>query len=229
MQQSQLRQRIDGFCKTQIDIDRRAAIVTRSEASEDAVARLEPKEGQLRRLNIAHAYLDLLGRAGQLRFVQEPLISTSDDRDQARTKSKESLTEALRAQRQLRVLADDLQHTHTAVEHGAPHLVHAVAALTFDAWQDIKVVYTARFEQTLKEFGWPQLSRPISTAMQSQWRLDIEALLRIQEFDIAQTVASKSADPPVLLPLEVLVKPLEMRFAYHFEGDRPTNKLDRVS
>ena len=24
------------------------------------------------------------------------------------------------------------------------------------------------------------------------------------------------------------MEPLEMRFRYHFEGDRPTNKLDKV-
>ena len=33
--------------------------------------------------------------------------------------------------------------------------------------------------------------------------------------------------PPVLFPFEVLVQPLEMRFRYHFEGDKPTNRLDR--
>ena len=35
-------------------------------------------------------------------------------------------------------------------------------------------------------------------------------------------------DPIVLLPLEAMVKPLEIRFQYHFEGDRPTNRLDKV-
>ena len=37
-----------------------------------------------------------------------------------------------------------------------------------------------------------------------------------------------SLEPLVLLPLEVMVKPLEMRFKYHFDGDRPTNKIDKV-
>lgn len=25
-----------------------------------------------------------------------------------------------------------------------------------------------------------------------------------------------------------MIKPLELRFKYHFDGDRPTNKLDKV-
>ena len=35
-------------------------------------------------------------------------------------------------------------------------------------------------------------------------------------------------EPLVLLPLEVMVKPLALRFRYHFDGDRPTNKLNKV-
>lgn len=36
-------------------------------------------------------------------------------------------------------------------------------------------------------------------------------------------------EPPVLLPLEVMSRPLELRFKYHFSGDRSTNRLDKVS
>ena len=35
-------------------------------------------------------------------------------------------------------------------------------------------------------------------------------------------------EPLVLLPLEVMVKPLELRFRYHFDGERPTNRPDKV-
>lgn len=40
-------------------------------------------------------------------------------------------------------------------------------------------------------------------------------------------IESDSESRP-LLPLEVLVKPLELRFRYHFEGDRQTNRVDKV-
>ena len=32
----------------------------------------------------------------------------------------------------------------------------------------------------------------------------------------------------VLLPLQVMVQPLALRFRYHFSGDKPTNRLDKV-
>lgn len=38
----------------------------------------------------------------------------------------------------------------------------------------------------------------------------------------------ESSGSVVLLPLEVMVRPLDLRFRYHFEGDKPTNRLDKV-
>ena len=35
-------------------------------------------------------------------------------------------------------------------------------------------------------------------------------------------------EPRILLPLKVMMKSLQSRFEYHFSGDRPTNKLDKV-
>lgn len=40
-------------------------------------------------------------------------------------------------------------------------------------------------------------------------------------------VPQLSIDPPILFPLEPMVQPLELRFRYHFSGDRPTNRLDK--
>jgi hypothetical protein len=39
---------------------------------------------------------------------------------------------------------------------------------------------------------------------------------------------SSRVEQVVLLPLEVMIKPLELRFRYHFDGDKPTNRLDKV-
>jgi hypothetical protein len=41
-------------------------------------------------------------------------------------------------------------------------------------------------------------------------------------------VKQQGAEPPILLPLEVMVHPLDLRFKYHFSGDKPTNRLDKV-
>ena len=49
------------------------------------------------------------------------------------------------------------------------------------------------------------------------------------ELEEASKVSSnQTIDPPVLFSMEVMAHPLELRFKYHFSGDKPTNKLDRV-
>lgn len=40
--------------------------------------------------------------------------------------------------------------------------------------------------------------------------------------------ADKPVESPILFPLEVMVHPLELKFKYHFNGDKPTNRLDKV-
>lgn len=50
----------------------------------------------------------------------------------------------------------------------------------------------------------------------------------LSELNIQNDHIKPDEEPLVLLPLEVMVKPLDLRFQYHFSGDRPTNKLDKV-
>lgn len=39
---------------------------------------------------------------------------------------------------------------------------------------------------------------------------------------------SQDVEPPILFPMEVIVHPLALRFKYHFNGDKPTNRFDKV-
>jgi hypothetical protein len=49
----------------------------------------------------------------------------------------------------------------------------------------------------------------------------------LQSRDVLDT--ANGLEPPVLFPLEVMVHPLDLRFKYHFSGDKPTNRLDKVT
>ena len=53
-------------------------------------------------------------------------------------------------------------------------------------------------------------------------------LLELQKPELeAFTQSQKQSKSPVLLPFEVMMQPLELRFRYHFDGDRPTNKINK--
>ena len=49
-----------------------------------------------------------------------------------------------------------------------------------------------------------------------------------RELESFMEVTDKDISCPPLLPLEVMAKPLALRFRYHFEGDKQTNRLDKV-
>lgn len=91
----------------------------------------------------------------------------------------------------------------------------------------LKDAFSARLEAVLKKIGWPK--RPETALIGSlyeDWSKSVGNLLHLQKPELEAAENAKSG-PVVLLPLEVLVQPLEMRFRYHFYGDKPTNRLDK--
>lgn len=98
----------------------------------------------------------------------------------------------------------------------------------------MKDAFASEFEATLKKMQWPGKDVALDGKLEREWTDGVRKLLELQEPELkardSQTEDStKGEEPLVLLPLEVMAKPLELRFKYHFEGDRPTNKLDKVS
>ena len=95
----------------------------------------------------------------------------------------------------------------------------------------MKDAYSEEFKATLKKMKWPGKDVQLSESLEEEWVAGVKMLLDLQEPELEAHNNSEplpTDEPLVLLPLEVMVKPLELRFKYHFEGDRPTNKLDKV-
>lgn len=72
----------------------------------------------------------------------------------------------------------------------------------------------------------------IPPGLEQEWKVNVGRLLDLQMSELVagenmnKSKTSKE-EPFVLLPLEVMVRPLQLRFDYHFSGDRPTNRLDK--
>lgn len=100
-----------------------------------------------------------------------------------------------------------------------------------DVYGQIKQAYASELEVVLKSISWPKPNAILPGNLQAQWDAAVGNLLDLQLPDLLANERARSkvsATPPlVLLPLDVLVQPLEMRFRYHFDGDRPTNRLDK--
>ncbi|KAI9707564.1 MAG: hypothetical protein M1836_000525 [Candelina mexicana] len=210
----------EAFTKQQADIDRRLLIVTRSETSDDAVERFEGSMEKLRRLEIAEGYVELLRDVDSLS-------------SEARRDLKASPRAALGPYVRLQKLTTALQAAQPAAEGAAPHLIDHVSKVTRELGLDIKNAFSGEFEATLSKLNWPSKDISVVGAVENDWQNGIQNLLELQrpELEARESEEAKSniaaRDPPALFPLEVMVKPLELRFRYHFDGDRATNRVDK--
>ena len=194
-------------------------IVTQSDTSDEAVRKFDTSMGALRRLDVAVGYVELLTEVEKL---------TS----QARQNFNNFPQAALKPYLQLQNLVNALRAAQPAAEDAAPHLIDHVDRTARALWVQMKNAFAAEFEEVLKKMQWPAKDIALHGSLEQEWIDGVKKLLELQEPELRAKDSedpehASREDPLVLLPLEVMMKPLELRFKYHFEGDRPTNKLDK--
>jgi len=220
-----LHQRGEQFQLQQADIDRRLEEITQSTVSDGAVKKFEVRMNQVRRLEIATGYVELLQEVDNLM-------------DQARQNITSTPRTSLTAYSRLKSLKKSLQTVQPQAEGAAPHLLDSVEQQTARLYTELKDGLESDLHKTLDRMAWPKKELNLLGDVVDSWRVQVELLLELQEPDLMQQQpdvmhnslimpAEAAAEPVVLLPLEVMVKPLALRFRYHFYGDRPTNRLDK--
>ncbi|RAR09545.1 rint-1 family protein [Stemphylium lycopersici] len=214
-----LTRRADAFRHRQADIDRRLMVMTASETSDDAVPRFEQVLDTLHRLDVASAYVELLADVHELSNHAHDQLHTSNEA-------------ALGPYRQLRALHTRLINLQHDAEGAAPQLLYHVNNITHALRTRILDAFSADLDHTLKKIRWPTPTATIPSHLREEWETALVKLLDLQlpeleGMDYATGPGNRIKLPPVLFPLQVLVQPLEMRFRYHFEGDKPTNRIDR--
>lgn len=195
---------------------------------------------KLRRLDITAGYVELLEEVDSLRYLAfcQLLSSCTNLYTQCSNESLSNLgtsdATSLDAYRRLRSLKTTLTPLQDAAEGAAPHLLDHISNVTHRLHERIRAAFAAQMEAVLKKVQWPREDAAIPPALQRQWTDAVGKLLDLQipeleasEAAAAEARAARGNGPHVLLPMQVLVHPLELKFRYHFEGDKPTNRLDR--
>ncbi|KAL2356241.1 TIP-1 family-domain-containing protein [Cryomyces antarcticus] len=216
---SSVRQKADQFRKEQGDIDRRLLIVTQSETSDEARPQFERIMDKLHRFDVATGYMELLKEVHALSESSQSQLKISDEA-------------ALEPYHRLQMLLSSLQPLQDAAEGAAPHVVDHVDQMVQKLRQEIQDSFSADLEKTLTKIYWPRAGATIPPTLQQEWSNNVGRLIELQRPELEaredSAVVDKAAkEPLVLLPVEVLVRPLVTRFRYHFDGDRPTNRLDK--
>lgn len=214
-----LQQRAGAFRHAQADIDRRLLVITASDTSDDAVPRFEAVLDTLHRLDVASGYVELLQDVHVLSKQAQSQLQTSNEA-------------ALEPYKQLCSLHARLASLQDGAEGAAPQLLHHVSTITHALRSKILDAFSADLDQILKKIHWPTPKAAVPSHLREDWEAALVKLLDLQTPELegknyASGPGHKVKLPPVLFPLEVLVQPLEMRFRYHFDGDKPTNRIDR--
>lgn len=170
---------------------------------------------RLGRLDVANGYVELLQELGN---VKEQCLSSLGKDDSA----------VLDAYRGLQSLSLRLGPLQDAAELAAPNLVDFVRGTTSELRQKIEKGFASQLESVLKKINWPTPGAAVPESLHNDFQSSISKLLDLQLPDLEAQESSKARSglPLVLLPLKVMVQPLELGFRYHFEGDKPTNRLD---
>ncbi|CAG8509707.1 10931_t:CDS:10, partial [Dentiscutata heterogama] len=107
-------------------------------------------------------------------------------------------------------------------------------------WEDMKNKLKKKFQQSLDALSWPtpiKLPYPqVTTDKLSSFKKAFTELLLLQRPIIIsdESTSTKSSsieknddELPPLLPIQIMVEPLIVRFRYHFDSKRPTSRIDK--
>ncbi|EEA27470.1 hypothetical protein EYB25_001535 [Talaromyces marneffei] len=213
-----VRKQVETFNQEQADIDRRLMIITQSETSDDAVRIFESSMQKLQRLDVAKGYLS------QLQEIEALSKNALEYVDSAPAS-------AIPPYKTLRNISTSLQAAQIAAEGAAPHLVDHAERLANSVKNQLQDRLSGRLQNVLDKLKWPSRELVLNEAFIQEWVTSVDLLLDLQEPDLKSYSVSSSSfqneDIQVLLPLEVMMHPLELRFKYHFSGAKPTNRLDK--
>ncbi|GAM83226.1 hypothetical protein ANO11243_012120 [Dothideomycetidae sp. 11243] len=206
--------------KQQAAVQRKLMEFTNANDPQDAMTRFNVIRGSIHKVEVATAYLELGKEAEALSRSCAENIKRDVDKAIVSYEQLESLAKGLPA----------LQASNDSKV--APKLVGYVLTTAAITRKEIFDHLATELEGTLKQMGWPKASVSISPKLSSAWNEQVGRLLDMQKPELRKAAdvnvhRSSKEEPVVLTPLEVLVRPLALRFHYHFSGDRLTNRLDK--
>lgn len=194
------------FEAAQASINNRIAIVTASDAPDEAVEALRKPMESLRKLELGHLYIELLQEVEDLTV-------------QARKPLPGNPKEALIPYTRLREISRALTAVQKTTDGAAAHLVDFVDGRAASLWADMQHIMSEQFRAVLKGMSDP-LEQLDPTAPFVE---NFEKLLDLQAPEFVSPEKSI-----ILLPFVVMTEDTRTRFRYHFMGDRETNNKENV-
>ncbi|KAG0703168.1 RINT-1 family protein [Suillus ampliporus] len=200
---------------------------SKSSASPTLLEDIETMHRVLKELESVRAYVAVIertltlseGALAQLRGAPSP-ISTS------------SMSEYNR----LSAFVNNVVQTCNAVQdigsvEQSLHLVTFVRRIRNKTWSDIKAMFSAKLTSALDNLKWPMpVDYPAASVHdRKSFESAFKDLILLQEIgeNIEGSTNQLERGSEGLYPLETLAHAISLRFKYHFETERETNRLDK--
>ncbi|CAO3570497.1 unnamed protein product [Mortierella alpina] len=178
------------------------------------IEELSDLQKRVQALEDAKRYIIVLSRTQKLMSESRELLQTST-------------VQALIPYRSLVDLSNNVKHTVASQD---TKLEQYLSASVDGLLQDFKGSLSRKFQSSLDAIGWPKAIADVSTITSDNldgFEASFKELLLLQEPIYGALDRSSDKPYPALLTTELMVAPLIMRFKFHFEGKRPTNRLDK--
>ncbi|TRM66203.1 TIP-1 family-domain-containing protein [Schizophyllum amplum] len=108
------------------------------------------------------------------------------------------------------------------------HLVYFLEEIREKTWSDIKQAMSISLLAAAEKLKWPMAVDYASADAETRKAFEhaFYNLLRLQDIG-GKMRSALGTEKSGLYPLQALVRPVALRFKYHFEGTRQTNRLDK--
>ncbi|KAL4268439.1 RAD50-interacting protein 1 [Pleurotus pulmonarius] len=108
------------------------------------------------------------------------------------------------------------------------YLVSFLRTLRERTWQNIRDILAERLLSAAETLQWPRPVEYHTASLEHRQAFEhaFINLLRLQDL-ARKVISSEDSVREGLYPIQALVRPISLRFKYHFEGSRDTNKLDK--
>ncbi|KIJ68701.1 hypothetical protein HYDPIDRAFT_173364 [Hydnomerulius pinastri MD-312] len=152
--------------------------------------------------------------------VERALVLSGSPISAASTSAYESLQKFI----------SEVTHACSAVEelgnsNDSLHLISFLQKVRDRTWTDMKAVLFSTLISASENLKWPTAVDYLAASKEDRAAFEsaFADLLRLQE--IGESLQAQESEG--LYPLQALVQPVALRFKYHFDGERETNRLDK--
>ncbi|KAJ3908186.1 TIP-1 family-domain-containing protein [Lentinula edodes] len=179
---------------------------------------------------------DLQGVKGYAQVIQRALELSESSIQQIRALSLSApiTTSCVPQFQNLQAFVSNVADACSSVEDGAGkqdlHLVEFLRRVLERTWVDIKKSISMPLLDAAEELKWPMTVDYANASTDQRMAFERAFLRLLQLQKVSEIISSPSgsrSEKDGIYPLEILVQPVALRFKYHFEGTRKTNRPDK--